>query len=145
MFATLDYTLLPLVFISVSLLSLLGRKLPFRLHLKSHTNIDPSRVNQVVGSVKRGTATAYTGGMGQVGGIVSALVYPKKDGPMYVPGISTCIAFNVVGIIGAIVLSTICHWENRQRALGKRDYLRDLPPEEIEKLGEKHPDFRYTI
>lgn len=53
-------------------------------------------VNQVVGSSKRGTTTAWAGGWGQVGGIISAVTYPKKDGPMYVPGISTCVGFNVV-------------------------------------------------
>ena len=83
--------------------------------------------------------------MGQVGGIISSVIYPKKDGPMYVPGISTCVAFNTVGIILAAGMSIGCWWQNKQRDLGKRDHLRELPPDELAKLGDRHPDFRYTL
>ncbi|KAH8886227.1 MFS general substrate transporter [Thozetella sp. PMI_491] len=102
-------------------------------------------VNQVIGSTKRGTLTAFAVSCGQVGGIISALVFPGKDSPQYVPGISTCIAFQGVGIIAAINMWFCCRWENKQRELGKRDDRRNLPREEYEKLGERHPDFRYTL
>lgn len=108
-------------------------------------NLRHGRVNQVVGTQQRGATTAFSGGMGQVGGIISSVIYPIKDGPMYVPGISTCIAFSFLGIIMAIIMSACCWWENNQRSLGKRDHLRQLPPDAIAKLGAKHPDFRYTI
>ncbi|KAF5012651.1 hypothetical protein FDECE_1282 [Fusarium decemcellulare] len=101
-------------------------------------------VNQVVGNVKRGTVTAFSVSCGQIGGIISALVFPKNDGPYYVPGISVCIAFQVVGIIAAVNMWICCRWENKQRDMGKRDHLRELPEEEVNNLGEKHPDFRYT-
>lgn len=42
-------------------------------------------------------------------------------------------------------MSVRCWYENKQRAEGKLDYLRDLPEEELKRLGEKHPDFRFTI
>lgn len=38
-----------------------------------------------------------------------------------------------------------CAYENRQRDLGNRDYLRQLPQDAQDKLGENHPDFRYTL
>lgn len=102
-------------------------------------------VNQVVGNVKRGTLTAFAISCGQFGGIISAVVFPIKDGPQYVPGICTCIAFQVLGIATAINMWVSCRWENRQRDLGKRDHLRDLPEADLLKLGERHPDFRYTL
>lgn len=101
--------------------------------------------NQVTSSNKRGTITAFAGTLGQFGGIISALVFPSKDEPQYLPGIMTCIAFQVVGIIAAINLWACCAWENKHRDAGKRDYLRELSQEEQHKLGEKHPDFRYTL
>jgi adenylosuccinate synthase len=103
-----------------------------------------SSVNQVVGNVKRGTATAFAVSCGQIGGIISAVVFPSSDSPQYVPGISTCLAFQAAGIAATIIMWACCSWENKQRDLGKRDHLRDLPMEEYCKLGEKHPDFRYT-
>ncbi|KAJ9157685.1 MFS transporter [Pleurostoma richardsiae] len=102
-------------------------------------------INQVVGYTKRGTVTAFAVSCGQVGGIISSVVFPSKDGPQYVPGISTCIAFQVVGLIAAVNMWVCCGWENKQRESGKRDHLRQLSDEEQEKLGERHPDFRYTL
>lgn len=58
---------------------------------------------------------------------------------------STCIAFQVVGILAAVNMWFCANYENKQRDLGKRDHLRELPEDEIAKLGEKHPDFRYTL
>ncbi len=102
-------------------------------------------VNQVVGSTKRGTVTAFAGTLGQVGGIISAIAFPSKDGPQYIPGIVICIAFQAVGAVAAVNMWACCSWENRQRAAGRRDHLRGLPREEQDRLGEKHPDFRYTL
>lgn len=81
---------------------------------------------------------------GQFGGIITAMAFPKSDAPMYVTGMSTCIAFAAVGIIAATTLWTYGSWENKQREAGKRDHLRALPEEEQQLLGEKHPDFRFT-
>ncbi|KAM0327475.1 hypothetical protein ACHAQA_005763 [Verticillium albo-atrum] len=102
-------------------------------------------VNQVVGNVKRGTATAFAISCGQLGGIISAVVFPIKDEPQYVPGICTCIAFQILGIATAINMWVCCKKENRAREKGERDYRWDLPEEEVCKLGEKHPEFRYTL
>lgn len=102
-------------------------------------------MNQVVDHAKRGTVTAFAGTLGQFGGIISAVAFPKKHGPQYVPGIMTCVAFQAVGAAAAANMWICCAWENRQRAAGKRDHLRRLPQEEQDKLGEKHPDFRYTL
>ena len=102
-------------------------------------------VNQVVGSTKRGTLTAFAVSCGQLGGIISALVFPGKDSPQYVPGISTCIAFQGAGLIAVINMWICCRHENKQREMGKRDHRRELSEDEQEKLGELHPDFRYTL
>jgi hypothetical protein len=73
------------------------------------------------------------------------MVFPKKDGPYYVPGISTCIAFQAVALIAAINMWICCRRENKAREAGKRDHRKELPQEEVDKLGERHPDFRYTL
>lgn len=101
--------------------------------------------NQIVGTTKRGTLTAFAISCGQIGGIISAVVFPSKDGPQYVPGISTCIAFQAVGIMAAVNMWACAAWENRQRDMGKRDSRRQLSQDEQDKLGELHPDFRYTL
>ncbi|KAK5061244.1 hypothetical protein LTR84_007786 [Exophiala bonariae] len=46
----------------------------------------------------------------------------------------------------AIMLRLYCQWENRQRDLGRRNYLLEglSPTEEVE-LSSKHPAFRYMV
>lgn len=102
-------------------------------------------MSHFVGRTKRGTLTAFATACGQVGGIISAVIFPKKDSPYYVPGVSICISFAALGIFMTILMGGILWKENRNRAAGKRDHLRQLPREEVAKLGEDHPDFRYTI
>jgi len=102
-------------------------------------------VNQVVGRTKRATMTASASSLGQVGGIISALIFPKKDSPYYVPGVSTCLGLSALGLLTAVCMSFVMHLENRAREAGKRDLLRNLPQEEQHRLGEKHPDFRFTL
>jgi len=89
--------------------------------------------------------TGFAGGFAQLGGIIASVSFPSKDGPRYVPGIATCIAFSFSGIVAAVIMWVSCGLENRAREAGKRDHLRLLPEEEQAKLGEKHPDFRYTL
>lgn len=102
-------------------------------------------VNQVIGYTKRGTVTVFAVSCGQLGGIISALVFPSKNAPQYVPGISTCIAFEGLGLLAVANMRWWCRWENKQRDAGKRDHLRQLSAEDQEKLGELHPDFRYML
>ena len=61
------------------------------------------------------------------------------------PGLMICFGIQVLGMLVAANMWICCGWENKQRAAGKRDHLRQLPEEEQAKLGEKHPDFRYTL
>jgi hypothetical protein len=103
------------------------------------------RVNQVASNSKRGILTGFAVSCGQIGGIITLVVSPSSDSPQYIPGISTCIAFAVMGIISAVVMWFFRGWENRQRDMGKRDHLRQLPQDEQDKLGERHPDFRYVL
>lgn len=71
-------------------------------------------------------------------------VFPKKDGPQYIPGLATVVAFACAGMITAGWIWYYGVQENKKREAGKRDHLLDLPQEEQELLGEKHPSFRFT-
>ncbi|KAI0601773.1 major facilitator superfamily domain-containing protein [Biscogniauxia sp. FL1348] len=103
-------------------------------------------INQATSSTKRGITAAFAATVGQLGGIISALVFPSQDSPQYVNGILVCIVLQVAAVAAAAVnMWACCAWENRQRRLGKKDHLRQLSEEEQVKLEELHPDFRYTL
>jgi hypothetical protein len=89
--------------------------------------------------------TAFTSSVGQMGGITSALIFPESDGPYYVPGVSVCIGLCAAGFVVAGCIWFFNSLENKARDAGRRDHLRDLPRDQQNKLGEKHPDFRYTL
>jgi hypothetical protein len=70
--------------------------------------------------------------------------YLPKDKPKYATGHT----INLSGQIAVLALSlagiAYCKWENRQRALGKRDHrLNGLSEAQIRNLGYRHPEFRY--
>lgn len=54
------------------------------------------------------------------------------------------VAFQAVAIFAVAGMWFWCRHENKQREMGRRGHLRELPEEELNQLGEKHPDFRYT-
>lgn len=57
------------------------------------------------------------------------------------------LAFMAVCLCGGSIVTLIAlKAENKAREMGKRDHLVDsLSPEEFARLGDKRPDFRYTL
>lgn len=101
-------------------------------------------MNNSAGPAVRAVSSAYVVTLGTIGGIVSTWTYVSSDGPNFPTGHT----INLVGQIVVVVLSIFgivyCLWENRLRAAGKRDYrLEGLTEDEQEKLGFRHPNFRY--
>lgn len=101
-------------------------------------------INNSAGPAVRAVSSAYVVTLGTIGGIVSTWTYVGSDGPNFPTGHT----INFVGQIVVFCLSVFgilyCLWENRLRAAGKRDHrLEGLTEEEQDKLGFKHPSFRY--
>ena len=70
--------------------------------------------------------------------------YVDKDKPLYHVGHSINLAFQAILIGLASGCTLYCHYENRARAAGRRDYrLNGLNEAEARKLGDRHPSFRY--
>ncbi|KAL8318492.1 hypothetical protein RB597_005668 [Gaeumannomyces tritici] len=101
-------------------------------------------INNSAGPAVRAVSSAYVITLGTIGGIVSTWTYVGSDAPHFPTGHT----INLVGQIIVFCLSVFgilyCLWENRVRAAGKRDHrLEGLTEEEQDKLGFKHPSFRY--
>jgi hypothetical protein len=80
-------------------------------------------------------------------GIVSSNIYRAEDKPRFKPGHSVVLAYEALFLLGGSVLQHILlRRENAKRRAGKRDYWVEGKSEaEIEKLGDKRPDFMYTL
>lgn len=101
--------------------------------------------NNIEGVYKRGVVLGFVIGWGNLNGIVSSNIY--YDGPRYYQGHGVVLAYMAVFLFGGSLLMTLLlRLENKQRQQGKRDYLiQGKSAKEIDALGDKRPDFIYTI
>lgn len=93
----------------------------------------------------RAITTALVPGVGTWGSIVATWAY-AKGAPRYVPG----NALNVGGACTAIMLALFLRYyaqrENKLRDEGRRDHrLEGLNQDQIDALGNRHPQFRYLL
>jgi MFS family permease len=101
--------------------------------------------NNVEGVYKRGIVLGFVIGWGNLNGVVSSNIY--FNGPRFFEGHGTVIAYQALGIFGgSLIMMTFLNKENNKRKAGQRDHLVDGKTErEIHELGDKRPDFLYTL
>jgi nitrate/nitrite transporter NarK len=96
------------------------------------------------GSYKRGVAIGIFVSLGNFQGAVSSNIYRRKDRPRYKLGHSVVIAYLCMIWIGSLVTFFYLRWEMAARRAGKRNYrLEGKTQEQIDQLGDLHPDFVY--
>ncbi|KAM0258565.1 hypothetical protein ACHAQJ_003736 [Trichoderma viride] len=101
--------------------------------------------NNVEGVYKRGIVLGFVIGWGNINGVVSSNIY--YDAPRYLQGHGTVIGYLFFGVFcGSILTATLLSRENKRRLNGERNYWAEgKTPKEIQALGDKRPDFMYTI
>jgi MFS family permease len=103
--------------------------------------------NNVEGVYKRGVVLGFVIGWGNLNGIVSSNIYVSTDAPRFVPGHSTVLAYMVFCLWGgSFLMYTLLRRENALRRAGERDHWTEgMSQKEAEALGDKRPDFLYTL
>ncbi|KAJ5925461.1 hypothetical protein N7454_008100 [Penicillium verhagenii] len=103
--------------------------------------------NNIEGVYKRGVSLGFIIGWGNLNGIVSSNIYRQKDSPRYYPGHGTVLGYLVVFLFGgSIIQYFLLRRENAKRRRGERDHwIEGLDQNQIEMLGDKRPDFMYTL
>ena len=86
-------------------------------------------------------------GWGNLNGVVSSNIYQARDIPLYRQGHGIVLGYLTVFLFGGSVLMYfLLKRENAKREAGGRDYWADGKDEkEVELLGDKRPDFKYTL
>lgn len=81
-----------------------------------------------------------------MGGAAASNFYHKQDAPRYRLGHSLVLAFNVLGLSSMIIYYFICRRINKDRA-GKWDLTtaQNYTDEELIELGDKAPNYKYTL
>ncbi|KAJ5104194.1 hypothetical protein N7532_004723 [Penicillium argentinense] len=103
--------------------------------------------NNTEGVYKRGVSLGFIIGWGNLNGIVSSNIYRQEDSPHYYPGHGVVLAYLVLFELGGSVLQYfLLRQENSKRRRGERDqWIEGLDQSQIELLGDKRPDFIYTL
>jgi MFS family permease len=100
--------------------------------------------NNLAGSYKRAAGMAFQIGIGNLGGAMASNFYRAQDSPKYLLGHGLDIGFVTLGLISVVVLRLNYARINRQR---DRDASQggELSDEEIARMGDRAPTFRYTL
>jgi len=106
--------------------------------------------NNIEGVYKRGVALAMVIAWGNLNGIMSSNVYRSNAAPWYRMADCIVLGYLVIGLVGGSILNMIClSIGNKRRDAGgellRREKLDGLTLEEERRLGDMHPDFRYTL
>ncbi|KAL1983272.1 hypothetical protein VTN96DRAFT_294 [Rasamsonia emersonii] len=103
--------------------------------------------NNTAGTYKRGITLGIMVGWGNLNGIVSSNIYNAKDAPHFFVGHGVVLGYLVLfQLVGSIVQYALLRRENRKRRRGERDHVVEgLDAEGVRMLGDRRPDFVYTL
>ncbi|KAF2084259.1 putative MFS transporter [Saccharata proteae CBS 121410] len=103
--------------------------------------------NNVEGVYKRGVTLGIVIGWGNLNGVVSSNIYRQQDKPRYLVGHGVVLGYMVVFLLGGSIITHLAlRSENAKRRRGDRDHwIEGKTRSEIELLGDRRPDFAYTL
>ncbi|DAA75125.1 TPA_exp: hypothetical protein A8136_1876 [Trichophyton benhamiae CBS 112371] len=107
----------------------------------------PGVSNNTEGVYKRGVSLGFIIGWGNLNGVISSNIYRHQDAPNFFPGHGIVLGYLIVFLFGGSVLQHILlRIENGKRIRGERNaWVEGLDEYGIEMLGDKRPDFIYTL
>lgn len=103
--------------------------------------------NNIGGALKRGVGIAMNVSCGNLGGVVAAYLFLKKDAPRYFPGFGTLLGCQTMAFILAVGMTIHLRRENARRDASYKppsEYTEEEKTAERER-GDDASFFRYTI
>jgi hypothetical protein len=96
---------------------------------------------------KRGITLGFVIGWGNLNGVVASNIYRGEDAPRFLPGHGTVLAYLTLFLFGGSLLQRfMLVKENKKRRAGLRDgWAEGKSEDEVERLGDRRPDFIYTL
>ncbi|GJC78668.1 putative transporter [Colletotrichum liriopes] len=95
---------------------------------------------------KRAISIGFLVCVGNIGGLIGSYIYLDKEAPRYPTGFGTSFGFASAGIVAAITLEILLQRLNKKKALMNEEEVRQrYTDEELDRMGEKSPLFKYAI
>ena len=93
---------------------------------------------------KRAVGQAMAMTVANISGTFTPFLYRTQDKPLYRLGHAGCLGFVVLTIVMHGLTTVLLKRENKKRDCGERDYrLQGKTSDEIARLGDNHPEYRY--
>ncbi|KAF1986362.1 MFS general substrate transporter [Aulographum hederae CBS 113979] len=103
-------------------------------------------VDNAAGPSVRAIVSAYTVGLGNFGSLIATWTFVHADAPRFLKGVYINLGFASLLVVTIITLTLYLSFENKKRNQGRRDSRIDnLSQHEIDLLGHRHPNFRFTV
>lgn len=103
-------------------------------------------MNNLAGPSKRAMGIGFMTGVGNMGGITGSFIFIEKEAPKYPSGFGSSLAFAAAGIVACFTLEFLLWKINGRNAKLSEEEVRDrYSDEELDRMGDKSPLFRYTL
>jgi len=103
-------------------------------------------MNNLAGPAKRALGIGWMTAVGNMGGIPGSFIFIESEGPTYPTGFGASLGFATAGVAAALVLETLLWRINgKNEQLSEEDIRATFSEEELEKMGDKSPLFKYTL
>ncbi|KAM0715822.1 hypothetical protein Q7P37_008336 [Cladosporium fusiforme] len=103
-------------------------------------------INNLANAEKRAMGIAFMIAVGNLGGLPGSFIFLSKESPQYPTGFGTSLAFAAAGIVSALLLEFFYVTHNRKYANVTEEEVREkYTDEELDKMGNKSPLFKYSL
>lgn len=100
--------------------------------------------NNLSGSYKRAIGMAIQIGLGNLGGAIGSNIYRAKDAPYYKLGHGFAMGMGIMGTVtGIVLLLGLMHENKRKIKNWKEGKFNDYTLEDLSRLGDRSPLYRY--
>jgi hypothetical protein len=101
--------------------------------------------NNLAPSSRRAIGVAFNICVGNLGGIVGSYMYLDREAPTYQTGFGLSLAFGATGVIVSLILEMSYKVGNARKAKIEEEARNKYTEDELLKLGDKSPLFKYTL
>ncbi|KAK4118765.1 MFS general substrate transporter [Parathielavia appendiculata] len=102
--------------------------------------------NNLAPANRRAIGVAFNICFGNIGGIVGSYMYLDSEKPKFPTGFGLSLAFGATGLLCAFLLELSYKWGNAKKGRLTEDQVRaKYTEDELHKLGDKSPLFKYTL
>jgi hypothetical protein len=101
--------------------------------------------NNMGGLAKSAWATGFVISIGNCGNLISSNVFITKQSPRYPVGYGVGLGLTLMTMLCITVLEGYLWSQNKKKTSGADAYLTEESKEQIDTIGDSHPNFKYIL